>query len=166
MEGLKNFNENMGKNVCFSGHRSLLRNQWPKINAALDEQLKTLHETGTKNFFAGGAVGFDTLAAFAVLRLRQKAPDVRLVLVLPCANQSKYYTPAQKMNYQRILKYADEIICLSENYYSGCMHARNRYMIDHAAICLCYMTHTSGGTAYTVRYAARMDKKIINLAAI
>ena len=59
---------------------------------------------------------------------------------------------------------ADEIIYISEVYYRGCMQKRNRYMVDHSVICLCYLTETSGGTKYTIDYCKKQGKEIINLA--
>ena len=46
----------------------------------------------------------------------------------------------------------------------GCMYKRNRHLVDHSGICVCYLTKDSGGTAYTVRYARTHGLEIINLA--
>ena len=56
------------------------------------------------------------------------------------------------------------LVCLSERYYQGCMHERNRYMVDHSRVCICYLTERTGGTAYTVEYARSRGLKIFNLA--
>lgn len=40
-------------------------------------------------FGAGGALGFDTIAAFAVLKLKKRYPNIRLILVLPCLDQTR-----------------------------------------------------------------------------
>ena len=66
--------------------------------------------------------------------------------------------------YERIIALADEVICLSERYYKGCMHARNRFMVDNSNYCICYMTETTGGTAYTVGYAKQQGLHVINIA--
>ena len=34
-------------------------------------------------------MGFDTIAAFAVLKLKERYPDIRLILVLPCFSQTR-----------------------------------------------------------------------------
>ena len=44
------------------------------------------------------------------------------------------------------------------------MHRRNRYLVDHGCVCVCYLTGDSGGTAYTVRYAEKQGLEIINIA--
>ena len=54
---------------------------------------------------------------------------------------------------------------VSREYTPDCMHRRNRHLVDHSGTCICYLTKTSGGTAYTVDYARRKRLRIINLAA-
>ena len=46
------------------------------------------------------------------------------------------------------------------------MFKRNRYMVDHSDICVCYCTSGEGGTAYTVRYAEKKEIPIVNLAGV
>ena len=46
----------------------------------------------------------------------------------------------------------------------GCMYKRNRHLVDHSGVCVCYLTKDSGGTTYTVRYARAHGLEIINLA--
>ena len=77
------------KTVCFTGHRELPADDLPKISKRLEDALATLIEQGYRYFGAGGALGFDTLAAQAVLRLRERYPQIRLILVLPCLNQTR-----------------------------------------------------------------------------
>ena len=56
------------------------------------------------------------------------------------------------------------MIYISKEKKKGCMHARNRYMIDNSSLCIAYMTKHTGGTAYTVEYAQENNKKIFNIA--
>ena len=44
------------------------------------------------------------------------------------------------------------------------MLTRDRVMAEAADVCLCYLTRSTGGTAYTVRQCARRDVPICNLA--
>jgi len=107
---------------------------------------------GINTFYAGGALGFDTLAATMVIEARKAFPDIRLVIVLPYAKKENRWSTA------------DEVICLAERYYTGCMFVRNRHLVDHSSICVSYQTKQTGGTAYTVKYALRKALKVINLA--
>ena len=121
-------------------------------------------EQGYRYFGCGGALGFDTLAAQTVLRLREIYPEIRLILVLPCRDQTRGWKQADVAEYDRIMKAADKVTYTSEQYYSGCMHKRNRHLVDYSSLCVCYLTEQSGGTAYTVNYARTQGLKIINVA--
>ena len=121
-------------------------------------------EQGYRYFGCGGALGFDTLAAQTVLRLREIYPEIRLILVLPCRDQTRGWKQADVAEYDRIMKAADKVTYTSEQYYSGCMHKRNRHLVDNSSLCICYLTEQSGGTAYSVNYARSQGLKIINVA--
>ena len=77
------------RTACFTGHRELPTDDLPEISKRLEDTLLTLIEQGYCYFGAGGALGFDTLAAQAVLRLRERYPQIRLILVLPCLDQTR-----------------------------------------------------------------------------
>ena len=149
--------------VCFTGHR-LLSRQDEAIIAQLDDLLEMMYRRGYRDFLCGGALGFDMLAAEYVIRLRGKHPDVRLIFVLPCADQSARWKAADCRRYERLLYMSDETRVLSPRYYDGCMQVRNAYMVDRSYICVAYMKKLHGGTLSTVRYAAQQDVTVINLA--
>ena len=152
------------KTVCFTGHRTLPAEELSKISKCLEDTLTTLIEQGYCYFSAGGALGFDTLAAQVVLRLREHYPQIRLILVLPCHNQTRGW-PQDSVNiYEDIKRCADKVIYTAENYFRGCMQKRNRHLVDSSSVCICYLTKSTGGTAYTVNYARRMGLRVINIA--
>ncbi len=115
-------------------------------------------------FLSGGALGFDTLAAQAVLVLRNSHPDVTLVLALPCRSQADRWCRADQEMYQMLLREADRVIYVSEEYFPGCMQKRNRFLVDHADTCLCFLRSCRGGTWNTVSYAYDSGRNIQNLA--
>jgi len=116
-------------------------------------------------FFTGGNLGFDTLAAQAVLRARAVNPSVTLALVLPSRDQAaKWPAPAVAL-YEEIKSKADEIIYTSDSPSRGHVLKRNRFMVDESDYCLTYLTKISGRTAQAVRYAERTDHVVINIAA-
>lgn len=149
---------------CFTGHRFLPENEKEKISLALESTVLSLIHSGYRYFGAGGALGFDTLAAQTVLRLRQSYPDIRLILVLPCVSQADKWSPADAAVYQEIMGQANKIVYTSHEYTAGCMFKRNRHLVDHSSVCICYLEKSTGGTAYTVDYARKCGLKIINLA--
>ena len=59
-------------------------------------------------FGAGGALGFDTIAAFTVLKLKESYPDIRLILVLPCLAQTRGWSREDVEKYEDIKSKADK----------------------------------------------------------
>ena len=153
------------QSCCFSGHRKIPKGQEDALRVRL---LSVIYELCSSQkyttFYTGGALGWDTLAARAVIEVRKELPDVRLILVLPCKDQAKRWKAADREVYDSLKASADEVACLAEHYYRGCMFLRNRYLVDHSSVCVCYQTKDSGGTAYTVKYARKKGLKVINLA--
>ncbi len=127
--------------------------------------IEALYERGFRRFICGGATGFDTVAASCVLIQRERLPDLRLILALPCGDQDARWTDGEKSLYRGIRERADQVVVLAERYYNGCMMARNRFMADHASYCVAYWNGSpSGGTASTVGIAVRKGIPVLNLA--
>lgn len=53
------------------------------------------------DFYTGGAIGWDTLAAQVLLKIRESYPQVKLHLILPCSNaeQTEKWTAEQKRSF-------------------------------------------------------------------
>lgn len=152
------------KTCCFTGHRSIPLGERRELARRLEEMVLRLYRRGVRYFGAGGALGFDTMAAQAVLRLREECPGIRLILVLPCPSQAKGWKLEDTAEYEYVKSQADKVVYTSQEYTQDCMYKRNRHLVDHSGICVCYLTKDSGGTAYTVRYARAHGLEIINLA--
>jgi uncharacterized phage-like protein YoqJ len=152
--------------VCFTGHRDLgTKEEKLALWNSLLSELERLIGDGATVFRAGGALGFDTAAALAVLEMKKTHPSIRLELLLPCKNQAAKWSKEQLSVYEDILSRADSYTYLSEHYYRGVMHARNRALVDGSDVCVAYLRKgASGGTAYTVDYATRRGIPVINLA--
>ena len=95
------------RTACFTGHRELPTDDLPEISKRLEDTLVKLIEQGYRYFGAGGALGFDTLAAQVVLRLRERYPQIRLILVLPCLNQTRGWPQENIDTYEEIKRCAD-----------------------------------------------------------
>ncbi len=156
--------EERQSSVCFTGHRQLSAEEKAIVSARLDQLLEQLYTKGYHRFFCGGALGFDTLAAEAVIRLQAKHGDVRLIMAIPCSTQAQRWNAEDTRRYERILYAADETHVLSPAYYNGCMMVRNRFMVDRSSICVCYLNKMKGGTMSTVAYALREKLPVINVA--
>ena len=150
--------------VCFSGHRQLAQEELPALVSRLKISLEALYHRGYRQIICGGALGFDTLAAECVYQMKNVHDDVKLILALPHAGQSRGWAMENCQRYEQNIYHADEIHVLSQSYYAGCMMVRNRFMLNHASFCLCYMTEAKGGTAATIAYAAQEGLDLLNLA--
>lgn len=149
---------------CFTGHRNIPHGQHKQVAEDLDELLCELIHNGIICFYAGGALGFDTLAAQAVIRAKEKYPHIKLILLLPCKSQARFWESEDIAKYEEIKENADEVRYVSAEYTKACMFERNRALVDSSSICVCYLNTASGGTAYTVRYAMSKGLRIINMA--
>lgn len=151
----------MKNSACFTGHRIIAKEEISALRNKVYEIAEKLILEGVTDFFCGGAIGFDTLAAEVILSLRNKYAHIRLHIIVPCENQEKMWTKESKEKYYEINEAADEVKCLSDRYYNGCMHVRNHYMVNNTDICIAYLTTPAGGTAATARYAQNEGKTVI-----
>ena len=126
---------------CFSGHRHLPKQQILHIHNLLVKRILKLIHIGVNTFICGGALGFDTLAALAVLKIRSIYPHIQLILALPSPQQTNGWDSNDIEVYQTILKQANQIIYMSQEHHSGCMHMRNHYMVDNSLYCICYLVN-------------------------
>lgn len=134
------------------------------LTARLESAIMDLYHRGVLYYGAGGAVGFDCFAARTVLRLRESCPDMKLILVLPCLNQTRGWRAEDVAEYERIKGQADKVTYVSQQYTRDCMFKRNRHLVDNSGFCICYLKKNRGGTAYTVDYARRQGITVVNLA--
>ena len=147
--------------VCaFTGHRNLFEYDFDGL--LLERVISNLVKCGVNKFLCGMAVGFDLKAAQAVLSLKERY-NVQLVACLPCMNQSDTYSEKNKILYNEILSGCDEVIVFEREYTRGCMFARDRYLVDNSDVLVSFLRKRSGGTYYTVNYAQKCNRKIIEL---
>ena len=149
--------------ACFTGHRAMTEDELNSAAALVSEQIEKLYEKGIKNYYAGGALGFDFAAAVTVLNMKRVFPDITLNLALPCPNYQSKWTKAQIELFERVRARADSEMFVSEGYHRGCMQMRNKYMVDRSTLCIAYMKKREGGTYNTVVYAQNRGIEIINL---
>lgn len=76
------------RTVCFTEHRKIQPERMTSLARRLRIAIIELIDKGYLFFGAGGALGFDTLAAQTVLDLKTDHPQIKLILVLPCLSQT------------------------------------------------------------------------------
>lgn len=164
------------RTVAFTGHRSYkiyrsARGGSPEeirqiITARTERAIRLLYDQGYDTFLCGMAMGFDLWASCAVLSVKRDFPGIRLIAVIPFPDQDAKYSEADKILYSGLLDRADRCVCLYERYSSDTDYIdRNRMMLDHATMVVCYFSGGSGrsGTASTVSKARQRGMRILNI---
>ena len=163
---------------CFTGYRPHRFAFAPDglrpehVKNALAQQIEGLYRRGCTTFISGMCVGVDLWSAAAVLELRRRHPEVRLIAAVPFEGQEIHWPAADQREYSRVLDACDEVHLLSEPPHGSEEAAekyrlRNRWMVDNADTVLAVFTDLDNGrhsgTAATVRYARRLQRRIITI---
>ena len=151
------------KGCSFTGHRDVSAEHKKALPGLLMRAIEYAYNLGCRDFYAGGAVGFDTFAAREVIRFRLSHRDARLVLLLPCINQNELWSGADTDAYEYVLSEADEIKYVAEEYTKSCMQKRNQALADSCDIMIAYVGRPRSGAGQTVRMAEKLGKKVYNL---
>lgn len=159
--------------VCFTGHRSQ-KLPWKFNETAfrckimkfrLYRIIMQVLAKGYKRFYCGMAIGFDTICAETLLKIKfkcKKYSDIEIIGALPCRNQDCKWNNEARNRYRNILKKLDGIRCIYENYNGKiCMHERNRFMVNNSSLMIALFDGISGGTKSTVDYARKKGLEII-----
>ncbi len=149
---------------CFTGHRKISENEYYKVMFLLRQTIEQKIKEGYKFFCAGGALGFDTMAAMTVLKLKEQYPHIQLHLYLPCVEQAQKWSEQAKKRYETIKQQSNLIVYVSHNYTNDCMLKRNRTLVDKSSFCIAYCNQSKGGTVYTMNYAKEHNVSVINIA--
>lgn len=157
--------------ACFTGYRpekfpfdlSVRNKKYIDFENLLVREIYSAYAAGCRTFYTGMAMGFDIIAAEAVIDFKNIRPDVKLICAVPFKNQSKMYTDDWDRRYDNILKASDGIVYVSQLYEKGCYFKRNKYMVDNSDIVITWFDGRCGGTANTVRYAHKIGRTVINL---
>ncbi len=171
--------------ICmFTGHRNIDVDIQPILTRSLGALIERLAYEGFVHFRAGGAIGFDTIAALKVIETKKKLPHIRLHMYLPCKSQDAKWGETARAAYRFILSNADSIEYVSETYTCGCMQKRNRRMVDGSDLCVTYcitdynlqprqlslfessddiVYSQRGGTQSTLKYAQSKGVPIIRI---
>lgn len=125
--------------------------------------IERLVERGCTHFISGMAMGFDTWVAEDVLQLKKRNKALTLECAIPFPDQAKGWKKESQKRRADIIAKSDVQTLVSEFFTRGCFHARNRYMVDRADVVVCAYSGQKGGTAYTVDYALKQDKIVVQI---
>ena len=149
------------ESIAFTGHRDIPVSQMDGVR----ERLKAMDSAFISS--SGMALGFDRLAAEAIISLKEELLHVRLVAVVPFRGQSNRWSAIEQRRYRLLLAQADKVVVLSEHYYQGCLLRRNDYMLAHSCGVIAYFDgKPKGGTYYTCGKARDKGMEVVNLYEI
>ena len=153
----------------FTGHRRIEGNK-QAVFMALKNNISYLYSLGVREFHAGGALGFDTVAAVTVIDLKRFHPDMKLILNLPYRNQTDKWSVSDVEKYEYVLKNADRVVYTVDGDVDNRTDSRknllkrNRDMVDCSAYGFAYFSgEEKSGTGYTLRYAKEKNCEVINI---
>ena len=149
----------------FTGHRIIANKIKSAIAARIEREAAALIEDkGVADFITGGALGFDTMAARAIINLKKQYSFIKLHLYLPCYDHMRSWNLENQYEARMIMTNADSKIFVTDSkYITGCMQLRNKRMADDAKYCIAYLNNPRSGTAYTVSYAEGVGDIITNI---
>ena len=121
-----------------------------------------IQEEGVRYFYVGGYGGFDRLAAAAVRRMKQKHPDITLMLVLPYHPAER---PIEAPDGFDGTYHPDGLESTPKRY---AIVRTNQIMVDTCDWLVCYVRHGASNSRKLLEYAGRRVKKgllqIINIS--
>lgn len=172
IEQLKKFG--VAHSVCFSGPRpSKLPDNGDyqatsiiQMKTRLEEKIECCLDNGKSIFLNGCMSGFDILAGETVLKIRQYRPEIVCVTVAPFRIdffENANWTPEWKRRALGVYLQSNLSFSLSENYRKGIYYERDRFLVDHSSLLICYYAGTGGGTKYTLDYAQQNSVLIQNV---
>ena len=91
------------------------------LKEIMTKKISEFAEQGIVHFMSGMALGIDTIAAEAVLALRERASRVKLHCILSCTSQADEWPPLSQERYRNILTQADTICFVNREYHKDCI---------------------------------------------
>lgn len=152
--------------ACFTGHRELpdsLSPEYRELVKSADIELKNAYAAGARDFYTGGASGFDQIAGELVLRLKKIDPTVQLHILLPYEGYVGKQSTEERLQRNALFKEADELAPQFSHYFKGCFLLRDRALVEKADICIAYLRKSPSGTAWTVSFARQKGIPVVLL---
>ncbi len=159
------------KTVAFTGYRpeklgfpeDSLNEKYIRFRSLQTQVIKRLIELGYDSFISGVARGFDLWTAEEIIELKSEISTLKLICAVPFPAQDKQWNVSERQRRESVLLHSDKIVMVSPAYTKNCFLKRNRYMVDNADVVVCCFDGQKGGTAYTVEYAKKKQKTVIQI---
>ena len=154
----------MEYSCCIAGHRQVPRGWSAEIRRRLSAAVEDLLERGVYHFVQGLTSDFDVLSAQTLLQLKEKHPQLKLEIMMPCRDYQNRWSNSMRPACEEILSQCDETVYMFESLRRGDLHKYNSEMINRCRYCLCRLTRISGTTCEMVRYARKTGRVVINIS--
>lgn len=155
------------RTCCFTGHRDIPADRLQMVMTGTEAKVRELISQGYRYFGIGGAMGYDTIVAEMLFRLREREyPEIKIILVYPFDGFISRCSDSQQATYARLLPMYDKRVCVCKSASREAYLARDRHLVDYSSACIAYCTRQTGGTAYTIRYAAARGVPVFNVGDI
>ena len=149
---------------CFTGHRpNKLDYSEGEIKSLLKMAIDNAISDGYVTFITGMAEGVDIWAAEIVLEKKKENKDLHLICAVPHPGFEKRRSEYETERYEYIIKNADYVTTISDNYYRACYQKRNIWMVDRSSLVIAVWNGQLSGTKNTIDYAVRQGIRIINI---
>ena len=140
--------------VCtFFGHGECYGLDAEVLRSAIEDLIKQ----GVTEFLVGHQGQFDAMVRSCLKSLQLQYPEIRYSVVLA-------YLPTRKREFEDFsdTMYPEGIESVHPKF---AIDWRNRYLLDRADVCLCYVNHAFGGAYKFARMARNRGLQVINLGS-
>lgn len=139
--------------VCtFFGHRECYG-----LEARLiQDEIEKLIDAGVDTFYVGNQGNFDRMALHCLRKICENHPHIRFAVVLAYLPQDGDGTVENSL-YPEGMEEVPRRFAIEK---------RNRWMMERANYCLCFVTHKWGGAYKFARLAKRKGLTVINLGNV
>jgi uncharacterized phage-like protein YoqJ len=140
---------------CFFGHKDARADIYPKLTNTIKYLITELN---VSSFLVGNQGGFDAMVLKALRCLKTDYPEISYNVVLA-------YMPTEKQEYDPY-KFGETILPegIEEIHPKFAISWRNKWMVDESEYVIAFVSHSWGGAAKFIEYAAKKKKKIYNIA--
>lgn len=130
------------------------RSAWIKF-----EMEKFFKQKNVERINTGMALGIDQCAAEVALNV-----GIKITALIPCKDQERLWPEESRLRYQQLLEKIalnGEVVYVSlEPYSEGCMHRRNKEIVERSTEMLAVWDGTRGGTRDCVRLALNSSLRV------
>ena len=157
-------NDKRQHRCCFTGHRpNKLDYSENEIKPLLETAIDNAISDGYVTFITGMAEGVDIWAAEIVLEKKKENKDLHLICAVPHPGFEKRRSQYETGRYKNIIKNADYVTTISDNYYRACYQKRNIWMVDRSSLVITVFNGTASGTKNTVDFARKIGVRVVNV---